>query len=121
MTNTAETIAAVERFNEAFNAHDVDGIMQAMTTDCVFESTNPPPDGMRITGQHAVREYWEKFFHRSPDAHFETEEIFADGERCVVRWVYRKTKDQQPWHLRGIDLFRVRDGKIAEKLSYVKG
>jgi hypothetical protein len=24
-------------------------------------------------------------------------------------------------HVRGVDLFRVRDGKVAEKLSYVKG
>jgi hypothetical protein len=27
----------------------------------------------------------------------------------------------QPGHVRGVDLFRVRDGKVAEKLSYVKG
>ncbi len=24
-------------------------------------------------------------------------------------------------HVRGVDVFRVRDGKVAEKLSYVKG
>ncbi|MBS1243923.1 MAG: hypothetical protein H6R41_460, partial [Deltaproteobacteria bacterium] len=24
-------------------------------------------------------------------------------------------------HIRGVDVFRVRDGKVAEKLSYVKG
>jgi len=30
-------------------------------------------------------------------------------------------KDGQPWHLRGVDVFRVRDGKVAEKLAYVKG
>jgi ketosteroid isomerase-like protein len=29
--------------------------------------------------------------------------------------------DGQPWHLRGVDVFRVRDGKVAEKLAYVKG
>jgi ketosteroid isomerase-like protein len=27
----------------------------------------------------------------------------------------------QPWHLRGVDVLRVRDGKIAAKLAYVKG
>jgi len=30
-------------------------------------------------------------------------------------------KDGAPVHIRGVDLFRVRDGKVAEKLSYVKG
>ncbi|MBI2427211.1 MAG: nuclear transport factor 2 family protein [Ignavibacteriales bacterium] len=119
--NTVDTLNAVRAFNEAFNNHDVDRIMDAMTDDCIFESTAPPPDGIRFTGKKAVREYWEKFFAHSPDALFETEEIFADENRCVVRWIYRKTKDGKPWHLRGIDMFRVRDGKIAEKLSYVKG
>jgi ketosteroid isomerase-like protein len=30
-------------------------------------------------------------------------------------------REGKPWHLRGIDVFRVRDGRVAEKLSYVKG
>ena len=36
------TVAAVDTFNEAFNRHDVDAVMAAMTDDCVFESTSPP-------------------------------------------------------------------------------
>ncbi len=54
---------------------------------------------------------------------FETEEIFASGDRCVVRWLYRWAADEagKPGHVRGVDIFRVRDGKVAEKLSYVKG
>ena len=118
---TADTLNTVRKFNDAFNSHDVDGIMSVMTDDCIFESTAPPPDGVRYNGKDAVREYWQKFFGNSPDAYFETEEIFADENRCVVRWIYRKTKEGKPWHLRGIDLFRVHDGKIAEKFSYVKG
>ena len=114
-------IDTVNRFNEAFNRHDVDAVMTLMTEDCVFENTAPPPDGKRFTGSPSVREYWKEFFIRSPDAYFEAEEIFEAGDRCVVRWIYRKTKDGAPWHLRGVDVFRVRNGKIAEKLSYVKG
>jgi hypothetical protein len=30
-------------------------------------------------------------------------------------------RDGKPWHLGGVDLFKVTDGKVAEKLSYVKG
>lgn len=118
---TATTLEAVQRFNAAFNRHDVDAVMAAMTEDCLFENTNPPPDGARYTGQAEVRAFWGKFFHGSPDAVFEAEEVIALGDRCVVRWIYRKTKDGQPWHLRGVDVFRVRDGKVAEKLAYVKG
>jgi len=36
-------------------------------------------------------------------------------------WVYRKFRSGQPWHLRGGDIFTVRDRKVAAKLSPVKG
>lgn len=117
----AATLAAVERFNAAFNNHDVESVIAAMTQDCVFENTAPAPDGLRIAGAADVRLFWERFFAANPDAHFEVEEIFSFNDRCVVRWVYRKTKDNRPWHLRGVDIFRIRDGKVAEKLAYVKG
>jgi ketosteroid isomerase-like protein len=118
---TAATLDAVQRFNAAVNRHDIDAVMAVMTEDCVFENTNPPPDGARYTGNAAVRAFWAQFFARAPDAAFEVEEVVALGDRCVVRWIYRKTRDGQPWHLRGVDVFRVRDGKVAEKLAYVKG
>jgi uncharacterized protein (TIGR02246 family) len=114
------TLAVVARFNEAVNRHDVDGVMALMTEDCVFEDTRPAPDGTRYQGQQAVRRFWEKFFHRSPQARFESEDTFAAGDRCVVRWVYSWVKDSVPGHVRGVDVFRVRDGKVAEKLAYWK-
>lgn len=116
------TLEAVRRFNEAFDRHDADGIMAAMTPDCVFENTCPPPDGERYTGQESVRRFWERFFASSPDARFTPEEVFAAGDRCVVRWRYDwGGKDGPAGHIRGVDLFRVRGGKVSEKLSYVKG
>lgn len=121
-STTASTLEAVRRFNEAFDRHDVDGIMAAMTEDCLFENTSPPPDGERHAGRAAVREFWDRFFRSSPSAIFSIEEIFAAGDRCVVRWRYDwREKDGRPGRVRGVDLFRVRDGKVAEKLSYVKG
>ncbi|MBA4851140.1 nuclear transport factor 2 family protein [Emticicia sp. BO119] len=120
-TQAKTTLATVEKFNEAFNRHDVEAVMNAMTDDCIFENTAPSPDGTRIVGAEAVRAYWTKFFTNNPDALFEAEEVFATGDRCVVRWIYRKTKDGKPWHLRGVDIFKVRNGKVAEKLAYVKG
>jgi ketosteroid isomerase-like protein len=120
-TVSVQTQAAVERFNAAFNRHDVDAIMECMTADCVFENTRPAPDGTRLVGQAAVRAYWEEFFARSSQARFETEELFAAADRCVVRWTYYWVRDGKTGHVRGVDVFRVRDGKVAEKCSYVKG
>jgi ketosteroid isomerase-like protein len=117
----SDAVRAVEGFSEAFNRHDVDGIMRWMTADCVFENTRPAPDGTRIAGHAAVRAFWEEFFRRSPQARFETEELIVAGDRCVVRWVYSWVRDGNAGHVRGVDVFRMRDGKVAEKLSYVKG
>lgn len=109
-------------FNDALNARDVDTMMRLMTADCVFENTYPAPDGTRHAGQAAVRAFWEEFFAGSAASRIEPEEIFATGDRVVMRWVYRWTDEAgQAGHIRGIDLYTVRGGLIAEKLSYVKG
>lgn len=119
---TRATIAAVTRLNDALNRHDVDAVMAAMTDDCIFDNTYPPPDGERFEGQNAVREFWESMLRSSPQAHFDTEEMFAAGDRCVVRWRYSYDgPNGQTEHIRGVDVLRVRDGKVAEKLAYVKG
>jgi ketosteroid isomerase-like protein len=117
----AATLAAVERFNEAFNRHDVDAVMAAMTDDCVFESTSPPL-GARFVGRAAVREVWEGFFAESPSAHFDGEDVITTGDRCVVQWRYTwDNGDGTKGVVRGVDVIRVRDGRVAEKFSYVKG
>lgn len=119
---TARTRATIEQFHAAFNQHDVDAVMRLMTDDCVFENTYPPPDGSRSEGQTAVRAFWQELFSGSPQARFETEEIIAAGDRGVLRWTYHWIdQHQQAGHVRGVDIFRVRDNKIAEKFSYVKG
>jgi ketosteroid isomerase-like protein len=116
------TLAAVHRFNQAFFSQDIEGVMAAVTDDCIFENTFPAPDGTRYEGKEAVRVAFEEFFRSSPDAQFTIEEIVALGGRCAVRWIYRwRGGDGRAGHVRGIDLFRIRDGLIAEKLSYVKG
>lgn len=119
---TAATIATVEQFNDALNRHDVDAVMALMTDDCIFDNTYPAPDGERFVGQAAVRAFWEGMIRDSPAAHFETEELFAHGDRCTTRWRYTyASADGGTGHIRGADIFRVRDGKVAEKFAYVKG
>ena len=116
-----DTLAAVDRFNDAFNRHDVDAVMAAMTDDCVFENTSPP-NGQRYEGAEQVRAAWEEFFAASPTAHFDGEDVIATGDRCVVQWRYTWTNDEGTTNaLRGVDVLRVRDGKVAEKFAYVKG
>ena len=117
----ATTRAVVDRFNETFNRHDADPLALLLTDDTVFEDTSPAPDGKRIEGKAAVVAFWREWFARNPGAQFEADEIIVSGDRAVVRWVYRKNRNGEPWHLHGADVFTVRDGKVAAKLAYVKG
>ena len=98
--------AVIDRFNEAFNWHDADALAPLLTEDTVFEDTSPAPDGQRIGGKTNVVAFWRGWFARNPDARFEAEDVIVSG---------------QPWRLRGVDMFTVRDGKVTARLAYVKG
>jgi ketosteroid isomerase-like protein len=112
---TRATIEAVRRLDAAFDRGDIDAFMAVMTDDCVWESFTPAPDGQRFEGQVAVRQAMVEFLGSSPV--FDGEEMFACGDRATVRWSCRFDGR----HLRGADVVRVRGGKVAEILSYVKG
>ena len=116
------THAALARFSAAFGSGDVDAIMALMTDDCVFEATGPAPDGVRQEGAEAVRAVWVEVFGQTRDAAFTEEESYAGGDRGVLRWRFDWTgEDGTPGNVRGADVLRLRDGKVCEKLSYVKG
>lgn len=116
------SLRLVLKFNEAFNRHDVAAMMELMSDDCVFENTSPAPDGTVYKGKEAVAQFWQDFFHESPQARITIEETFSAGFRCVVRWRYDWVDGSgNTGHVRGVDLFLVKDGLICEKLSYVKG
>ena len=103
-------------FDKGWNEHDVDVLMTFMADDCVFESTGPAPDGERAEGPEQVRAAWAPIF-ADADAHFDVEELIVQGDRATQRWSYRFADG----HIRGVDVFAIRDGLVAEKLSYVKG
>ncbi len=111
-----EPVEVVEGFGAAWAKHDLDAALELVTDDCVFDATGPAPDGIRHVGRAATRQAWEVIFNDT-SSRFEPEETFGAGDRVVQLWRYF-------WdggHVRGVDVFRVRDGKVAEKLSYVKG
>jgi uncharacterized protein (TIGR03086 family) len=114
--------ALLARFRAAFADRDAERIMQLMTDDCVFESTAPAPDGVRHEGAAEVRHVWEQLFEQTQDASFSAEESIVCKDRGVLRWRFSWTEDDgSSGHVRGVDVLRFRDGKVSEKLSYVKG
>ena len=109
-------IEVVSAFGEAWGAHDLEGTLALITDDCVFEATGPAPDGVRHVGPAAITIAWQEIFDDT-NAKFEPEETFFAEDRVVQRWRY----SWDGGYVRGVDLFKVRDGKVAEKFSYVKG
>lgn len=113
---SVDAMAIVADFGAAWARHDLEGALGYLTEDCLFDATGPAPDGAHHVGLGAIRTAWTTIFEDA-DSQFEAEETFACGDRVVQRWRY----SWDGGHVRGVDLFLVRGGKIAEKRSYVKG
>jgi|SRR5271165_1296920 len=111
-----DALEVVEVFGAAWADHDLDAALALITDDCLFDATGPAPDGSRHVGRDEIGNAWRPIFD-DPSSRFEPEETFACGDRVVQQWRY----SWDGGHIRGVDLIRVRDGKVAEKLSYVKG
>lgn len=105
----------VDRFNAAWGAHDLAATLALISDDCVFESTSPP-DGQRYVGPGPIRSAWQPIFDDTA-SRFTVEDSFVAGVHVVQRWRY----DWEGDHVRGVDLFTVRDGLVTEKIAYVKG
>ena len=122
MSKLEASMRIVLEFNDAFNRHDVAAMMELMSDDCVFENTDPAPDGTTYSGRDSVTRFWQDFFRESPSAHIDIEEIFGLGQRCIMRWKYNWVDAEgHSGHVRGVDVFKVTDNLISEKFSYVKG
>jgi ketosteroid isomerase-like protein len=109
-------LEVVQAFGVAWADHDLEAALALLSDDCLFDATGPAPDGSRHVGPDEIRRAWKGIFDDS-SSQFEAEETFSAGDRVVQRWRY----SWDGGHVRGVDLFKVTDGKIAEKLSYVKG
>ena len=122
MARIEETMRLALAFAEAFNAHDVAALTQAMHSDCRFESSDPAPNGTVYLGIEAIQQHWHQFFQTYPQAQMEAEEVFGLGLRSVMRWrLTGKDGVDNQGEIRGVTLFHVRNGAIYAQFSYVKG
>jgi ketosteroid isomerase-like protein len=112
---TAEVVA---RFLAAFEQRDPKVIRDLVAPDCVMEAMQPAPNGLRVEGYDANVAFWEAMV-ADPVGTFEVEDVVICGDRATNRWRYR-WGDGDDGAVRGVTLFVVRDGKIAEALAYAK-
>jgi hypothetical protein len=59
-TPTRDTATVIERFNQAFVAHDGSLLVDLVSDACVMESVDPAPDGTRIEGREACLAFWQR-------------------------------------------------------------
>jgi predicted SnoaL-like aldol condensation-catalyzing enzyme len=122
LSKLESAMRVVLEFKEAYNRHDVAGMLGLVSDDCIFETTAPAPDGTVHSGKKAIAQFWQDLFSELPQAHIDIEEIFGLGERCIMRWRYSWVNGGgEIVHFRGVDIFLVRDSTIREMLSYTKG
>ena len=101
----------IERYNAAWNAHDLDAIASMHHTDVVFHNHTA---GERADGAAAVRTHIAGIFENNPDLQFTTRALRVGDDFAVCEWTARAHGKE--WD--GVDVFPIEDGRIRRKDVY---
>jgi ketosteroid isomerase-like protein len=114
--DTAEELErTIERYNQAWNDHDVDAIVALHAPGMVFENHTA---GERAEGD-AVREHIARIFENWPDLAFSGRRLYAGNGFVVNEWTASATDSsgrRLEWD--GVDVFPFQDGLILRKDVY---
>jgi hypothetical protein len=105
----------IDAYNEAWNRHDLDGIMALHAPGMVFENHNA---GELAEGD-AVRAHIATIFENWPDLRFTGRSLYVGDDFVVQEWTAYATHSsgkELTWE--GVDLFPFKDGKILRKDVY---
>src|SRR4026207_1744128 len=96
---SVETLKAI---TDAFNAHDLDAIMEFFAEDCSLDMPRgPDPWGKRLTGKAAVREGLGSRFRGLPDVHYGDDRHWVSENLGVSEWLLAGTLAQRTRDLGG--------------------
>jgi len=114
---------ALNQWNQAWDKHDLNGVMQLFHDEVLFENWT----GGRVKGKEALRQAWAPWFENHGGFRFTEEETFIDetAQKALFRWQldwpsFEKGYEGRPERRRGVDVLHFRDGKIIQKLTYSK-
>ena len=106
----------IARYNDAWNAHDVDAIVAMHAPGMVFENHTA---GERAEAE-GVREHIATIFAKWPDLTFTTRRLYVADDFAVCEWTATATRpdtgERLEWN--GVDVFPFEDGLIARKDVY---
>jgi hypothetical protein len=101
----------IERYNAAWNAQDLDTIDAHHHPDIVFHNHTADE---RAEGAAAVREHIAQIFANNPTLRFATRSLHVGDDFAVCEWT--ASTGTKEWD--GVDVFPLRDGRIARKDVY---
>lgn len=123
--NDAErrNLAVITEVCDAFNRHDIEGILRHFTADAAWLlSRGAPPDGERVVGTEALRAMLRRRFRTIPDMAWEIRSHWVGGARGCSEWRVTGTEangNRLDWL--GCDLWELDgDGRIVKKDTYWK-
>jgi ketosteroid isomerase-like protein len=109
----------LERLKDAVNAHDAQRLASLMAQD--YQSTQPLHPNRGFGGSAQVFENWSSVFEGVPDFSAELVASSVDGEIEWGEWHWHGHHvDGSPFAMRGVTIFVVRDGLIAEGRLYME-
>jgi len=122
MTEPSVSVSTLEKLLAAFNAHDMDAVMEFFADDCeLLMPRGKEPWGTRYVGKAAVRESLATRFAGLPDVQYGEDRHWVAGELGVSTWLLTgTTKSGEKVRVRGVDLLEFRAGRIIKKDSYWK-
>jgi len=107
--------ALIDRYNDAWNAHDLDAIASMHAPDIVFHNYSA---NERAEGADAVREHIATIFDNSPDLQFRGRRLYVRDGLVVNEWTATATRDGKKLEWDGIDVFPIEDGLIKRNHVY---
>jgi hypothetical protein len=116
------TIDLLKGLLDAFNRHDLEGIMGYFADDCVlYTPRGTKPRGDRYVGRSEVRDGLAKRFAGIPDVHYGDDRHWICGDLGVSEWTLTGTTTAgERLDVRGVDLLEFSNGKIIRKDSFWK-
>ncbi|MEJ2011733.1 MAG: nuclear transport factor 2 family protein [Anaerolineales bacterium] len=119
MSRLEAAVRVVLEFTDAFNRHDVAGMLALLAGGCAFEGWTPAGDSAAYVGKEKISDYLQHYFQQTANASMTVEDIFSAGMRCILRWqIVAHDLDGKQAALRGVDICKVNGGLISEKLTY---
>ena len=107
-------------FEEFVNRQDLSAADRNFAADYQEHGSDVPP-GLP-PGPAGPKQYLAAAFRRFPDIHVMIEDIIAEGDKVVVRnrWRATDSETRQKIEFGGIVIWRIREGKLAERWAYLE-